>query len=235
MELRTYWRIFLRRWWIAALLTSATAVISLLTSPIAQGGGYTATMRVLLSAPSERPTGSYFTYDRYYSLLSTEYLTDDFIEVVRSQAFRDDVRKELGATAPAAFTLQSQPRSERAPRILTIVVTAGSAADAGQVAEAAARVLTTRAGEYFAGLGPAGLAARVIDPPVVAAPTAGGRNLLNVALRTALALLLGLGLVFLLHYLDTTLYGAEDVERYLGLPVLLEVPPYQDTVGPVPS
>jgi capsular exopolysaccharide synthesis family protein len=46
----------------------------------------------------------------------------------------------------------------------------------------------------------------------------------NAALGGGLGLLLGLGLVFLVHFLDRTIKSAEDLEALLGLPVLATVP-----------
>lgn len=223
MELRAYWVIIRRRWWTAVLATIAAAIVSFLTSPLT-GGGYTATMRVLMSVPSEPARGNYFTYDKYYSLLSTEFITDDFVEVVRSAAFREDVLKELNAPAATALAISSQPRSERAPRILTVSVASQDEELTRRAAEATALVLSTKAGDYFVQLGPRSLSARVIDPPTITPPAAAGRNYLNIALRTLVGLAFGIGLAFLLHYLDPALYTREEVERELGLPVLAEIP-----------
>ncbi|MSQ27064.1 MAG: hypothetical protein EXR51_02855 [Dehalococcoidia bacterium] len=223
MELRAYWVIVLRRWWLPALATAAAAIVSFWASPLTQRD-YTATMRVLLSVPSEPPRGNYFTYDKYYSLLSTEYLTDDFIEVVRSRSFREDVLKELNEPPATALSITSQPRTERAPRILTVSVTAEDADLTRRAADAAVLVLTTRSGDYFVQLGPRALSARIIDPPVVVPPSAAGRNYLNIALRTLVGLAAGIGLTFLLHYLDPAVYAKEEIERLTGLPVLAEIP-----------
>jgi len=70
----------------------------------------------LVGVPSPKPSGDYFTYDKYYSFLSTEYVTDDFIEVVRSKAFLQDVQKEMGAAPATPLSVVSLPRTERAPR-----------------------------------------------------------------------------------------------------------------------
>jgi len=37
-------------------------------------------------------------------------------------------------------------------------------------------------------------------------------------------MMVGLGLVFLVEYLDNTIKNADDVHRYLGLPVLGAIP-----------
>jgi capsular polysaccharide biosynthesis protein len=48
---------------------------------------------------------------------------------------------------------------------------------------------------------------------------------LNTAVRTGLGLAAGIGLAFLLHYLDTRLRSRTDVEEWLGLPVVGTIPP----------
>ena len=210
---------------MAAAITAATAFISLLASPLTQGS-YVATMRVLLSIPAGSPQSD---YDSYYNFLSAKYLIEDFIEVVQGRAFRTDVLREMRAPATTPLRIESLPRSERTPRVLTVQITSVDAAMTQKAAAAAARVITTRAGEFSTQSGLQGLGARVIDPPSLTAPTAVGRNYLNVALRTFVGLLVGLGLVFLLHYLDTTLYDPIDVQRHLGLPVIGDIPPYPGT------
>lgn len=226
MELRHYWDILRRRWWLPAALTVLTAAISAATGPLALGG-YTATLRLLLSVPAEVPRGVYFTYDKYYSLLSTEYVTDDYIEVVRSRGFLEDVRREANLHN-VELTVSAQPRSERAPRVLTITVNASDESNAERAANTVADLIITRSEQYFPGLGARGVVAKLIDPPEVAPATAGGRALLNVGLRALLGLGVGVALAFLLHYLDSRLYTAQDVRRYLGLPLLGELPELGD-------
>lgn len=46
----------------------------------------------------------------------------------------------------------------------------------------------------------------------------------NVALGGGLGLMLGIGLVFLTHFLDRTLKSAEEIEQLLGIPVLAAIP-----------
>lgn len=47
---------------------------------------------------------------------------------------------------------------------------------------------------------------------------------LHLALGAVLGLMFGLGLAFFLEYMDTTVKNLDDVERYLGVPVLAVVP-----------
>lgn len=52
--------------------------------------------------------------------------------------------------------------------------------------------------------------------------------LLNIAVAGFLGLMLSLGLVFLLEYLDNTLKNEDDIEKVLGIPVLAAIPRVQN-------
>jgi capsular polysaccharide biosynthesis protein len=226
VELRAYWTIFRRRWWIAALLTLATAFGAWLLSPQVQGR-HTATMRVLVSVPPEPKTGNYFGFDTYYSWLASEYLVDDFSEVVKSQRFADDIRAQLGQDGVEGATIEGLAGAQKTHRVLTLKISGSSAEQVRRVAEAAQRVIETNAGSYFAQLAVNNARVSVIDPPVVGIEGGRNRNLLDIAIRTAVGAALGLGLVFLLHYLDTRLYETPEFEHVLRLPVLGEIPAEQ--------
>jgi capsular exopolysaccharide synthesis family protein len=60
----------------------------------------------------------------------------------------------------------------------------------------------------------------VVDSAVVPNKPIRPNKLLNTVLAAVLGLLLALGLIFLIEYLDNTFKSEEDVRRYLGLPML---------------
>ncbi|MGE5508887.1 MAG: GumC family protein [Chitinophagales bacterium] len=67
---------------------------------------------------------------------------------------------------------------------------------------------------------------RIIDPAVTPTEPVRPRTALNVAIAAFLALFVGVGLAFLLEYLDTTIRTPEELEQLLGLPVLGQIPSY---------
>ena len=60
----------------------------------------------------------------------------------------------------------------------------------------------------------------IIDPAVVPVTPVKPRPMLNIAIAFVLALMVGVGLAFLLEYLDHTIKTPNDVEKFLELPVL---------------
>ena len=224
MELRKYWQILWHRWWIPAGLAALVLAISL-TWPRQVQPVYQASMRFTVGFTPEPRTGDYYTYDRYYSWLTAEYIADDFSEVVKSHAFAAGVSTRLdeqGIAVPAG-TISGSTVAEKQHRILTLAMTWPDPDQLQAIAGAAMSELVENNAAYFAQLGAEGATIRLIDPP---APHALGQSLqqrLEIPIRLFLALFVGISLVFLLDYLDDSVRDRGEVEE-MGLPVLGEIP-----------
>jgi len=185
---------------------------------------YSATMRFNVGIQPERIPGVY-TYDRYYTMLTSEYLVDDLGEIIKSNVFAGAVSQRLasqGIVVPAgAIGASTQPG--KLHRILTVVITWPDEAQLRAIANASAATLTERSAEFFGQFSAAEADIRLIDPPAVARVGRPAREQLDLPLRILLALAAGLGLVFLLDYLDESVRGRDDLEK-VGLEVLGEVP-----------
>ncbi len=226
MELREYVRIFLKRWWIVAGLVLLTGVISAATMPARQPM-YQARLRVAVGLKPEERGPTTYTYDRYYTWLTSEYLIDSFSELVKSQAFASDVSARLaGANPPIhvpAGAIQGATVSEQLHRILTITITWPDPAQLQAIADAAVRALQEENAKYFAQLGTQNADVYVIDAPVIAPVGPGLRERLDLPIRLFLALVAGVALAFLLDYLDVSVRDKEEVEA-MGLKVLGQIP-----------
>lgn len=64
----------------------------------------------------------------------------------------------------------------------------------------------------------------VLDPAIRPSSPVKPRTRLNVAIAGVLGLFVGVGVAFLLEYLDTTFKSVEEIEAYLGLPILGQAP-----------
>jgi capsular polysaccharide biosynthesis protein len=234
MELRSYCSIIWRRIWVViALVLIVVAVSLVLREPTAPA--YQASLRFIVGVPPEPLRGDYYTYDDYYTWLASEYLADDFSEVVKSGAFATDVTNRLKQDGESfqvpAGVIQGATVAEKQHRILSMYITWGNSAQLEGIASAAAQALREDASKYFSQLGEAQAQVHLIDPPVVTQIPVSLRQKLDLPMRLVLALAAGIFLVFLLYYLDDTVCSPQEVEG-MGLAVLGTIPPLKRRIWP---
>ena len=220
MELRYYWRIITKRAWIVLLLPAVALVAHLLWSAQPEPG-YHSGMRFVVGIEPE-PAGDFYSYDRYYTWLTAEYLVDDLAEVVKSHAFAQDVAQTAGLSIPPG-AIHAATSSGKLHRVLNVSITWTDPAELGLIANAVAVILTEQADTYFAQLATESAVISLIDPPGIHPIGPSLRDRLDLPLRLLLALGAGIGLAFLLDYLDSTVRNQDDL-RTLGLPILGEIP-----------
>lgn len=226
MELREYWRILRRHWWLIVAVVGATLVVTLALRALRPTAPhYQASLRVTVGIAPEEGAGAYYTYDRYYTWLASEYLVDDLSEVVRSAAFATAVSEELADTGLQVHRgeISGSTVPVKQHRILTISIGGGDPARVQAIAEAAARVLDQRNAEFLAQLGSENAVIHVIDPPAVGLVGASLRERLDLPMRMALALVAAVALAFLWDYVDDSVRDVRDLER-LGMPLLAKLP-----------
>jgi capsular polysaccharide biosynthesis protein len=228
MELREYWLILRRRWWIPVVLSLLVAVLSLIqlqpwqTKPPT----YAASLRMLVGVMPATDEETIAYYDpRYYAWLTSEYLVDDFTEVVRSQLFAENVSQRLAAQnlqVPAGV-IQGSAATGKQHRIISLNLAWPDEQQLRTIADAAATELSEKAPQYFQQLGTNGAGVTLIDGPAVSVVGPSVRDRVELPLRILLGFLVGVGIVFLLHYLDNSIRRADDLEA-LGLTVLGQIP-----------
>jgi capsular polysaccharide biosynthesis protein len=226
MELRQYWRIV----WDRRLVVLGVTLVALVAAIVSVAAlpqplpSYQATVQLGVR-PGNQPVPSYQQYAEYYLFLSSEFLNDDIINLVKSPGFAEALQKR------AANRPEGPPngsiKGEKAHRLVTFTVSSDRGSDAMVMAQGIADVLTNPAPnepDYRKILSEQDPVVTVIDPPRLVVQPGVRRGALDVAIRTLLGLIFGLALAFLLHYLDDTYHDGGEVERALGVPVLAEIP-----------
>jgi capsular polysaccharide biosynthesis protein len=233
VEIGHYLEIVRRKWWVVALTTLAALLVAVLLA-YRGAAAYKSTVRLSVSvpvpedctgraAPSLNSQPARFYDCNYYAWLTSEYLADDMSEIVKSQAFAEDVSAAMGERLdPRAIS--DVLRTRKTHRILTMTVTANERARAQRIGEAMVQVISTQGGKYLAPLAEQSAQVVVIDPPQTDRGDGPAAVALEIGLKTLLGLLFGLALVFALDLLDPTIRDTREAERTLGLPILGEIP-----------
>jgi receptor protein-tyrosine kinase len=200
VELRAYVRTLLRRWWIPvgfALIAGAVAyVFALQTAPVYRA---TAQLSVLPSIVD------YFTGEAVQRLLNNYSLQ------LRSRAFAGLVAEELSASgarpagAPlSADQLQGRIKAVAAPAEYRIAVEVDDADPerARDIANAAARAFVTKIRADNAGREKRDIEVQILDPATTPGSPVSPRPRRDALGAALLGGALGVGLVFLMEYLD---------------------------------
>lgn len=224
MELRDYWRILRARWWVPFLLALLTALASLL-SYRAAAPVYAATIRFTIGVNADPNVVG--TDPILAAYQASEYIRDDFVEILQSQLFANDVSAQLNSAAGSSPLKISKGNIsgavEKQRRILSMTITWSSPDEAKRIADAAARTLETQNAKYFKQLGSAGASVTIIDGPDVYEIGPSLRERLDLPIRVALAFAMGILIIFILDYLDDSVRDARELEK-MGLRVMGEIP-----------
>ncbi len=227
MELREYWAILRRRWAAPLLLPVLVALFSAVqlrpweTPPPT----YSASMRILVGVLPLEGVDEVEYDPRYYAWMTSEYLVDDFTEVLASELFANAVNARLAEqeiVIPAGL-LRASANTGKQHRIIRLTFNWHDAAQLQAIGNAAVAELEENAAAYFAQLGTQGAGVQVMDSPTVVPVGPSTRQRVEWPLRILLALVAGIGLAFLQEYLDDTVRRRKELEE-MGLPCLVAVP-----------
>ena len=227
MELRDYWRIVRRRWWIPVALTLLVAGISAIQLRPWQSPppSYSASMRLLIGVLPATQSDTSLYDPRYYAWLTSEYLVDDFTQVVGSELFAQAINQRLadqGVVIPTGL-IQGSATTGQQHRLIRLTLNWGDPEQLAAIAAAAVAELTENTPFYFQQLGTPDVQVTLLDSPSVVPVGQGLRQRLEWPLRVILALIAGVGLLFLLDYLDMSVRRSDELEA-LGLPVAGTIP-----------
>lgn len=225
MELQEYWRVVVRYWWLTAALVLIVGAGSWLFrgQPAPQ---FSASVRFTIGVNAP-PANAVQGYDPILtSFQASEYIRDDFVQVIQSDLFADDVNAQLSKMGESGIKVTKGNISgavEKQRRLMSLTVVWNKADEAQKIADAAVKNLSENNAKYFAQLGAAGASVTVIDKPVASPVLPSLRERLDIPIRVAIAFFAGIALAFLLDYLDNSIRDARDAEG-LGLRVVGEIP-----------
>lgn len=225
MELKEYFRVVWRYWWLIAALVVIVGVGSWIfrAQPAPQ---YQASVRFTIGVNAP-PATEVIGYDPILtSYQASEYIRDDFVEIIKSDSFADDVNATLVKMGAGEIKVNKGNISaaiEKQRRLMSMTITWSNAPQAQKIADAAVTNLKENNAKYFGQLGAAGASVAVIDKPVAYLVATPLREQLDIPIRVLLALLAGIALALVLDYLDASVRDTRDAET-LGLRVMGEIP-----------
>lgn len=206
MELREYWAVIRKRWYIIVLLTLVASIVSAYYSFYVIKPIYNASTTLLLNVTQ----GSNLDGGTLDGLM-------------RSQLFEQAVLTDTKIPVDISM-LDSMMTTSLQGELLSITVTGPNQSIDAQVANAISFTFVKEAQSLMRIPG-----AEIVTPAVAypnAIPVSPNKKH-NIEFAAAIALLFSLGLSFILEYLDMRLKTEDEVTRHLRIPVLASVEEYK--------
>ena len=216
VDLREYFGIVKKRFWIIALITTIAIVVSGAISFFMLSPVYEAKSTLIVNTEKNEET-QMITGDQFNV---TQKLAVTYGEIIKSRSVLDDVIKNLKLDDKYEDLVNNITVSPvKDTQIISISVQDTNKEKARDIANEIPKVFKkeakriTKANDI-----------QVIDKAILPQNPIKPNKMMNMAIAAVLGAMIGLFVVFLIEYLDNKLKTPQDIEKYLGLSVLGVVP-----------
>jgi len=213
ISLRELFQVLRKRLWLIVLITIIAATVSAVISFFVLTPVYESKTQILVNqAKNDQQLYNNQTVQTNVQLINT------YNDIIKSPAILDKVIKELKLDGSAqSLSDQIQVTNAENSQVAQIVVQDTSAKRATEIANTTASVFKKEVPKIM----------NVDNVSVLSKATLGEsaspvkpQPLMNIAIAVVVGLMVGIGLSFLLEYLDNTLKTEQDIENLLELPVM---------------
>ncbi|WP_217586483.1 YveK family protein [Lentibacillus saliphilus] len=176
---------------------------------------YQSTSQFIVNQGQQDPTAQYNVNDIRTNL----ELISTYNVIIKSPAVLDDVVADLDLPYSSGVLGEKiQVSSEQNSQVVTVTATDPSSSMATEIANTVVEVFQEKIPVLMNGVDNVSVLseAKTAADPTPVSP----KPLLNIAIAIVLGGMVGVGLAFLLEYLDTTVKTEQDIEKHLKLPVL---------------
>ena len=221
MDIREYFQIIKKRWLLIAVITLIAALISAIFSYIFIKPTYKADISVIIGSTST--SGEDASQD-YNSILMYQSIVQTYTEIAKTRLVAQDVIEALDldmSSISLIGTISVTVKSNT--EILNITVESGDAKMARSIANQYAKSLKKISHE-IRGVDNVSLMDEAVLPVSPDSP----KPLINIAIAFFIGLMISVGVIFLIEYMDNTIKSTEDLEKLFNLPVLGSIPVISD-------
>jgi capsular polysaccharide biosynthesis protein len=219
VELQEYLQIIKKRWLLILAITVSAAAISAVVSFFVIKPTYKSDISVIIGKTDTSLGGSSQTAN-YNDILMYQKLVKTYSELAKSRTVAEHVIKSLDLNmTPGALQGMISVSPKGDTEFLTIAVTSRNAEQAMNIANQLARSLKAVSIDVKKMDN-----VSILDAALLPTSPASPRPMLNIAIAFFLGLMVSVGLVFLLEYLDSTVKTQDDIEKLIGVPVIGVIP-----------
>ncbi|MCX7884258.1 MAG: Wzz/FepE/Etk N-terminal domain-containing protein [Caloramator sp.] len=219
LDLREIFAIIKKRKWIIILITLSLTIISGVLSFYVLSPIYEASVSVLIGKmPDNQQQIEYNDVMMYQKLLKT------YSEIAKSRLVAENTIRELNKDITyEEFSKIVTVTPQVDTQIMMLKVKSKNPKDAMDTVNVFSENFIREAMRLY----PTGNV-QIIDNAAMPNRPVKPNKKLNVAIAFVLGLIISLGIVFLIEYMDNTIKTEEDVEKYLDIPIIGIIPKHKE-------
>ena len=202
-----------KRWMLILLLTLGLGIISSVISYFVLTPVYQASAQVLVNEK-----GSNNSSLDGMQIKTNVDLINTYSVIIKSPVILEEVIKELDLSQNVdALNQQITVNSQENSQVFSVTVKDKDAVEAAKIANTVSKTFQKEIPSIMNVDNVSILSKAVLKEKIAPVEP---HPLMNIAIALVIGLILGIGLAFLLEYMDNTFKNEKDVEKVLGLPVL---------------
>ncbi|WP_082708036.1 Wzz/FepE/Etk N-terminal domain-containing protein [Paenibacillus sp. DMB5] len=219
LDLRDYFQIVKKRLWMIVSIVVVVCLLAGVYSLYIKNPVYEASTKIIVNQTQQVQTAA--SQLDLNQINTNIQLINTYKEIIKTPAILDVVAKnypEFNTTAEELLK-KVNVSSVNNTQVMTLVVRDNSYQRAAEIVNAISLVFKQEIPSLFNVQNVSILNEAKLNPPVAPGPVE-PNVVMNMAIAFIVSLMIGLGIAFLLEYLDDTLKTEEDIEKYLGLPTI---------------
>lgn len=208
---------------LIAIITIASTIVSGIFSLFFIKPTYEAKSSIIIGKVPESKNQSL----EYSDIMMYKQMIKTYSEIARSRTVAEKTIESLNLDLkPSELSKMVNITPMADTQIITIKVISKNPDEASRIANEVTKSFIDEATLKLPGGN-----LNIIDNAVAPEHPSKPNKKLNVAIAFVLGLMVSLGIVFVIEYMDKTIKTEDDVEKYIGLPVLGVIPKYVEEAG----
>lgn len=215
IDLREIFDMLMNRWLMIVSLTIVAAIIAGIVSFFIITPKYEASTTMMVSYKQDQEA-----LMNYNELQMSQKLATTYSQIIKSERIADAVIEKLDLDLSAEELNSKISVSQvETTEILKITVKDNDPQLAALIANTETEIFKNEINEMMKVDN-----VSIIDVAKVPENPVSPNKMMNIAIATVLGLMVGVGITFVLEFLDRTYKVPTDIERHLGLPILGAIP-----------
>ena len=217
IDLRDIWRIFKKGKWILVSLPLVAILTSGIISFFVLTPRYEASTTLMVGKTYDGPNAVMMQYN---DILTANQLVKTYSQIAKSRSVSEKViESEKLKVTPEEISKQIEVKPVKDTQLIQITVEDISPERAARMANFTASVFIGKVIEIMKVDN-----VNIVDKAVTPQEPIKPNKKLNIIIAGVVSLMVALGLVFLIEFLDRTIRTGDDIKRHLELPVLGAIP-----------